>query len=139
MACVELYGVVMVNVLPVVAFFSTIVHTFDPGTASPIVTVMESPARTGTLVIFTLGAGISSHHAEYEAAPDFVTSCSVPAWISVLSVTLQAASTHPPPMPTHVEEYSASPALCGRAVGTFHVPDTEEKSMPAPPSSVPWL
>ena len=66
------------------------------------------------------------------------TSCSVPAWMSVLSVTMQLASTQPPPMPIQVEEYSASPLLCAVAVGTTQSPETWWKSVP-PFSSVPWL
>src|SRR3954469_23272912 len=45
--------------------------------------------------------------------------------MSVSSPIEQAASTHPPPMPIQLDEYSASPARCGVAVGTIHVADTE--------------
>src|SRR5256885_15809288 len=91
---------------------------------SEMVTLILSPACTVIFVIRRLGSGMISHQAEYEALPDALTSCSVPAWISVESVTRQLASTQPPPIPTHVEENSASPALCGVAVGTVHGAET---------------
>ena len=69
-----------------------------------------------------LGAGTSSHHAEYEALPVFPTSCSVPSWISVGSAAEQAASRQPPPIPIHVEDCSAWPFWCCVAVGTLQFP-----------------
>src|SRR5207248_3271501 len=98
----------------------------------------RSPALTGRVSMVTPGAGMSSHHAEYEALPLASTSCSVPAWMRVLSVIRQVASTQPPPMPIQVEEYSASPLLCWVAVGTTQSPETWWNSVP-PFSMVPWL
>src|SRR6266550_6376525 len=114
------------------------VQTLDPGAASAMSTWMRSPAPTVKLSMGTEGAGTSSHHAEYEAFPWASTSCSVPAWISVPSVTRQSAVTQPPPMPTQEEEYSSSPALWELAVGTTQSPATCEKSFP-PCSAAPWL
>src|SRR2546430_6707233 len=99
---------------------------------------MRSPAWIVIESIVVEGAGISSSHAEYEAVPSAATSCSVPAWISVPSVTLHPASTHPPPIPIQLEEYSASPAVCCVAVGTVHVPVMLLNILP-PCSRVPWL
>ncbi len=102
----------MANESPFVAFLSLMVQTFEPGVASAILAVMRSPGRMVIPVIWMLGSGMTSHHAQYEAVPDLATSCSVPVWISVLSVTVQPASTHPPPTPIHDEEYSASFGRC---------------------------
>ena len=65
---------------------------------------------------------MSSHQAEYDACPEALTSCSVPAWISVASGTLQDASTQPPPMPIQVDENSSVPFVCADAVGTVQSP-----------------
>ena len=73
---------------------------------------MWSPGSTVMLLIVSDGAGTSSHHAEYEAAPVESTSCSVPVWISVESVAVQPASMQPPPIPIQSEESSAWPAVC---------------------------
>ena len=89
------------------------------------------------LLMVIAGPGMTSHHAEYGAKP-LLTSCSVPAWMRVLSVVMHNASTHPPPMPTQVAEYSASPGLCAVAVGTVQSPDTWWNIVPLF-SSVPWL
>src|SRR5437879_10934420 len=62
----------------------------------------------------------------------------MPAWMRVSSPIEQAASTHPPPIPIQLEEYSASPGLCGVAVGTVHAPATALKSL-FPRSIDPWL
>src|SRR5205807_1796421 len=61
-----------------------------------------------------------------------------PSWINVLSVTRQFAATHPPPIPIHVEEYSACFAVCCVAVGTVQSPVIALKSFP-PFSIEPWL
>ena len=58
-------------------------------------------------LIVSDGAGTSSHHAEYDAAPVDSTSCSVPVWINVESVALQPASMQPPPIPIQSDESSA--------------------------------
>jgi hypothetical protein len=89
------------------------------------------------LLIVSEGAGTSSHHAEYEAAPVESTSCSVPVWISVESVAVQPASMQPPPIPIQSEESSACPAVCAVAVGTVQSPVIELNSL-SPCSSVPW-
>src|SRR5256885_181347 len=47
--------------------------------------------------------------------------------MSVSSPIEQAASTHPPPIPIQLDEYSASPVRCGVAVGTIHVAAMEWK------------
>jgi len=73
----------------------------------------------------TDGAGTSSHHAEYDGAPVALTSCSVPVWIRVLSVTVQPASRQPPPIPVQADEYSASFRVCWLTFGTVHVPETD--------------
>src|SRR3977135_4208665 len=83
------------------------------------------------------GPGTSSHHAEYDA-PGLLASCSVPVWISVESVALHPASTHPPPIPIQSEEASDCPAVCWVAVGTVQSPVIELNSLPFC-SSVPWL
>lgn len=67
-----------------------------------------------------------------------LTSCSVPVWISVLSVTVQPASTHPPPMPIQSEEAAACPGLWLPAAGTVQSPVIEWNCF-VPCSSVPWL
>ncbi len=84
------------------------------------------------------GAGTSSHHAEYEALPVLSTSCSVPVWMSVLSVAVHPASTHPPPMPIQSDESSSWPAVWAVTVGTVQSPVTDVKSFP-PCSREPWL
>jgi hypothetical protein len=58
--------------------------------------------------------------------------------MSVLSPTVQPASTQPPPIPIQSEEDSDWPAVCWLAVGTIQSPEIEWKSLP-PCSSVPWL
>src|SRR5437016_3760694 len=84
---------------------------------------------------------MSSYQAEYCVEVPVVgskmTSCSVPAWMRVLSVWLQPASTQPPPMPTQEEENSDSACLWGLAVGTIQSPATEWKEVPR--SILPWL
>src|SRR2546423_645370 len=112
-------------------------HTSEFGTVSAIDAWMRSPGWIVSEVIWMLGAGISSHHAEYEALPDDETSCSVPAWINVVSPTLQFASTHPPPIPIHDEEYSSWRAVCCVAVGTVQSPVMPLNVVPF--SRAPWL
>jgi len=97
---------------------------------------MWSPGRTVMLLIAIDGPGMSSHHAPYDALPE-LTSCSVPVWISVLSPTVQLASTQPPPMPIQSDDAS-SPDACWLAVGTVQSPAIELNCLP-PCSSVPWL
>ena len=59
------------------------------------------------LVIAIDGPGMISHQAPYDALPE-LTSCSVPVWMSVLSPTVQLASTQPPMV---TEPYELSEAL----------------------------
>ena len=99
---------------------------------------MWSPGETVMLLIEMDGAGTSSHHAEYDGAPVASTSCSVPVWMSVESVTVQPASTHPPPIPIQSDDASAWPEVCGVAAGTVQSPEMELNSL-LPCSSVPWL
>src|SRR5205809_6828817 len=122
---------------PVDLFWTVMVQRFALTGLSVMSTCIWSPAFTAMLLIVTAGPGMIAHQAEYGAKP-LLTSCSVPAWIRVLSVTRHNASTHPPPMPTHVAEYSASPLLCAVAVGTAQSPDTWWKNV-LPFSIVPWL
>ena len=63
-ACVDAYGTVVVNDLPVDRFWSVIVQTLPLGTTSWMSTWIWSPAATGSDVMVRLGAGISSNHAE---------------------------------------------------------------------------
>src|SRR5258707_364921 len=98
---------VVENDSPRVTSCSVIVHTFEPATTSASDACMWSPAATVMFVISMDGAGMISHHAEYDAAPDASTSCSVPVWMSVLSPRVQAASMQPPPMPIQSDELSA--------------------------------
>src|SRR5436190_16937813 len=115
-----------------------IVQTFEFGVFSPMIAFILSPAWMVMEEMVIDGAGMSSYQAEYDPCPDPSTSCSVPVWISVLSVTVHPASTQPPPIPIHDDEYSASPGLCGDAVGTTQAPETAWNSLP--PSSIePWL
>src|ERR1051325_2973193 len=114
------------------------VQTFELVVFSPMMAFILSPAWMVIDEMVMAGAGISSYQAEYDACPDSATSCSVPVWIRVESVIVHPASTHPPPMPIHVDEYSASPGLCGVAVGTIQDPDTTWNIFP-PCSSEPWL
>jgi hypothetical protein len=93
---------------------------------------------TVIVVIVTDGTGTSSHHAEYDAAPEASTSCSVPVWMSVLSPTVQALSTQPPPIPIQSDDASACPAVCCVTVGTVQSPVIDVKSV-SPFSSEPWL
>src|SRR3989442_6173053 len=113
--CVEAYGTVELNDCPVVRSLSWMVQTLVLGTFSAIDALILSPAWIVIPEIVMAGAGISSYQAEYEAWPDRSTSCSVPVWISVVSVTMHWASTQPPPIPIQLEEYSASPGFCGVA------------------------
>ena len=69
--------------------------------------------------------------------PLAATSCSVPAWIRLWSVTTQPESMQPPPIPTQVAENSSSPPRCWVAVGTVQVPEIWLKLVPF--SSSPWL
>src|SRR5436309_11700846 len=98
---------------------------------------MRSPGRTVMVSIVMPGAGMISHQAEYSGLPP-TTSCSVPAWIKVLSVSVQLVSRQPPPMPAHVDEYSSSPFLCWEALGTVQLAVTEWK-VDFPGSRAPWL
>ena len=63
-SCVEGYGTVWEKVCPVVTSCNVIVHTFEPVAASTMEACMWSPAWIVMVSIGTLGAGISSHHAE---------------------------------------------------------------------------
>src|SRR5207237_4979093 len=51
--------------------------------------------------------------------------------------TLQFASTHPPPMPIHADEYSSWPLVCCVAVGTVQSPVMLLNRWPF--SRAPWL
>src|SRR3954451_23080354 len=135
-ACVELYGTVVVNVCPRVTFCSVIFQRFAPATTSEMSACMWSPCWIVMLVIAIDGPGMSSHHATYDALPE-LTSCSVPVWMSVLSPTVQPASMQPPPIPIQSDEDS-SPDACWVAVGTVQSPAIELNCLP-PCSSVPWL
>ena len=84
------------------------------------------------------GPGMTSHQAEYAEPPAAGASCSVPVWISVLSPTVQPASTQPPPMPIQSDEYSSCPFVCELAVGTVQSPVIELKRVP-PSASDPRL
>src|SRR6185437_9318814 len=107
-----------------------------PGRVWLIDTVILLPGATGSETAVE-GTGISSYQAEYDALPLASTSCSVPACTSVSSVSAHEDSRQPPPIPTHVADDSASPALAWVAVGTVQVPLTEVKSLPF--SIAPWL
>src|SRR5579884_3191331 len=96
---------------------SVIFHRLLPAISSAIEAYMRSPGLTVMLIV-SEGAGMISHQAEYEACPVALTSCSVPVWIRVLSVTVQPASTQPPPIPIQSDDASACPAVCWVAVGT---------------------
>src|SRR5207237_4596431 len=109
----------------------------ESATASAIEACTWSPAFTRSELIATCGARMTSHHAEYDGVPFFDTSCSVPAWMSVWSPTRQPASTHPPPIPIHVAEYSCCPFTCCFAVGTVQSPLIALNNVPF--SSAPWL
>ena len=86
-----------------------ITQTFEFGTVSAIEACMWSP---GLIVIEMSidGPGMISHQAEYAEPPAAGASCSVPVWISVLSPTVQPASTQPPPMPIQSDENSSCPS-----------------------------
>src|SRR5579862_9568129 len=114
-----------------------IVQTLLSATSSAIDACMWSPGWTVIVEIVIDVTGTSSHHAEYDVEPSAATSCSVPVWMSVLSVTVQAASTQPPPIPIQSDESSAWPAVCWVAVGTVQSPLSELKSVP-PFSIEPW-
>src|SRR4051794_19481430 len=86
-ACVELYGTVVVNVWPLVVFVSVIFQAFAFATTSLTSAWKRSPGETGRLTLSD-GPGMISHHAEYDARPPASTSDSVPVWMSVLSPTL---------------------------------------------------
>src|SRR5258708_231609 len=85
------------------------------------------------------GPGMTSHQAEYDGLPDAETSCSVPVWISVLSVTVHVASTQPPPIPIQSEEAADWPVVCWLAAGTVQSPLIEWNCFTPPCSRVPWL
>src|ERR1700677_520544 len=87
-----------------------------------------SPGATVMELMVSDGAGTSSYQAEYEGAPVADTSCSVPVWISVESVTVQPESTQPPPIPIQSDEASAWPAVCWVAAGTVQLPLMELNS-----------
>src|SRR5579872_1185442 len=92
-----------------------------------MVTVMESPGWTLMLGMTVSGAGRISHHAEYCGVP-LTTSCSVPAWMRLVSPELN------PSIPVHTAEYvldpprrppsKPPPPLEPVTVGTVHVPLT---------------
>jgi hypothetical protein len=63
-SCVEEYGTVCDHDCPVVRFCIDIVQTSEFGTASEIDAWMWLPGWTASDVMVTLGAGMSSHHAE---------------------------------------------------------------------------
>jgi len=119
--CVELYGTVCVNVSFRVTSWSVITQTFEFGTVSAIEACMWSPGWI-VIEIASEGPGMISHHAEYSEPPVAGASCSVPVWISVLSPTMQLASTQPPPMPIQSDENSSCPFVCELAVGTVQSP-----------------
>src|SRR5204863_9947855 len=96
-----------------------------------------SPAWTGVSIVMP-GAAMISHQTRYVGWPEASTSDSLPAWMSVLSVAMQDVSMQPPPMPTHVDEYSASPDLCCDAAGTTQEADTCVNAV-FPGSRMPWL
>src|SRR5688500_4138674 len=54
----------------------------------------------------------------------------MPAWISVVSVSVQALSRQPPPMPIQLDECSATPRFRCLTFGTIHSAATEWKSLP---------
>src|SRR5687768_1590407 len=54
----------------------------------------------------------------------------MPAWISVVSVSVQALSRQPPPMPIQLDECSATPRFRCLTFGTIHSAATEWKSWP---------
>ena len=63
------------NDSPRVTSWIEIVHTSESATTSEIEACMWSPGSTVMLLIVSDGAGTSSHHAEYDAAPVESTSC----------------------------------------------------------------
>src|SRR5213079_3153796 len=65
------------------------------------------------------------------------TSCSVPVWIRVASLSPHRASRQPPPIPIHVAELSAWPRVCCVAAGTVQSDAIEPNSVPR--SSAPAL
>src|SRR5262249_39495926 len=136
--CVEVYGTVSEKDSFRVTSCSVIVQMFEFATSSAIDACMWSPGATVMFVIVTEVTGTSSHHAEYDGAPDASTSCSVPVWIRVEPPTVQPASTQPPPMPIQSDEFSAWPGVCAVTVGTVQSPVTELKSVP-PRSTEPML
>src|SRR5205823_7844165 len=129
--------IVCLKVTPVDLFWTVMVQRFALTGLSVMSTCIWSPAFTAMLLIVMAGPGLISHQAEYGAKP-LLTSCSVPAWISVLSVTRHNASTHPPPMRGGVGGYSASARVWAGAVGAVQSPDAWWSIVPRF-SSVPWL
>ena len=123
-ACVDAYGTVWDHDCRVVLSRRTMVHTFDPGTASVMAAWSRSPGWIVSDEMVVLGAGTSSHHAVYAAFPLLATSCSEPSWMSVGSVAEQLLSIQPPPIPIHVEDCSACPLWCWVGLGTVQFPAT---------------